>query len=249
MFRPTAETTVRDLLAARPEAIRVLAAFGIDFCCGGGRPLAEACARAGQTFAAFAEALEAETSASEARTAERDWGQTSCAALIEHILETHHRFTYEELERLGTLADKVERRHGESHAHLSTLHELVDALTRELLPHMLREERVLFPYVQALEEAVSRGVPAPAAPGGHVARPITVMENDHETVGELLREVRALTNDYTPPEGACRSYQALYAGLAALESDVHQHVHLENNVLFPKALKLAAEREAAQASS
>lgn len=154
--------------------------------------------------------------------------------LVSHIVETHHTFTRSELARLFTLADQATSAHGDAHPELARVHELVVALADDLLPHLDKEERMLFPYVVALETAAAGG-PLARPPFGTVARPIRVMRAEHERAEDILVELRRVTGDYAPPAEASGSYRALYEGLASLDRDLAEHIHLENDVLFPRA--------------
>jgi regulator of cell morphogenesis and NO signaling len=224
-------TPVGQLAAEHPTTVRVLQKLGIDFCCGGSRSLGEACAAKGVDLADVLARLE---EAAQTPTTDDVAGhERDPRELIKHILGTHHEFTREELSRLQPLLDKVVKVHGMRHPELLKLPALFAALREDLLPHMLKEEQVLFPYVERLAEGN-----APAPFFGTVRNPIGMMAMEHEQVGELLREMRRVTDGYTLPEGACGSFRALYDGLRLLEEDLHRHIHLENNVLFPRALNL-----------
>jgi regulator of cell morphogenesis and NO signaling len=219
-------TTVAELSTRIPHATRVFEKLGIDYCCGGAQRLAEACARSSLEVGEVVRELE------EANTPARELPkEDSIVELVDHIINTHHAFTRSELARLGALADKVLRVHGARHPELARLRELVVELANELLPHMIKEERVLFPYLVALETGAPTHVPFASAEA-----PMRVMRRDHELVGQLLRAIRAETRDFEPPPDACASYRELFEALHDLEADVHEHVHLENNVLFPLAL-------------
>jgi regulator of cell morphogenesis and NO signaling len=146
------------------------------------------------------------------------------------------------MERITALAEKVTTRHGENHPELPTVRELFQRLCDDLRPHMFKEEMVLFPYIKQLERAAVAGDQAPYAPFGTVANPVRMMMLEHDAAGEILRELRAASGDYTPPADGCMSYQALYRALEEFEADLHQHIHLENNLLFPRAAEL--ERQA-----
>ena len=160
------------------------------------------------------------------------------AELIDHILDKHHAFTRDELERIGALAEKVASKHGANHPELLRIRTLFGQLCDDLRPHMFKEEMILFPYVKQMEQAAANGRPMPYAPFGAVGNPVRVMMSEHDTAGDILRELRATTADYAAPADACVSYQTLYRALEELEKDLHQHIHLENNVLFPRAVKL-----------
>jgi regulator of cell morphogenesis and NO signaling len=158
--------------------------------------------------------------------------------LIDYILTKHHVFTAEEIKRLTPLMAKVVSRHGELHPELLTLQVYFTELADSLVPHMRKEEVVLFPYILELDAASAAPTEAPFPHFGTVENPIRMMMSEHDTDGERLRKMREITNDYTLPEGACPSFTALYAGFEDLERDLHRHIHLENNVLFPAAVKL-----------
>ena len=167
-----------------------------------------------------------------------DFQHASATELIAHILDTHHVFTKSEMDRLQLLADKVLAAHGGNHPELVHVDELFTRLCADLKPHMFKEEQILFPYIVAMAEAAEQNVPGPMARFGTVSNPIRMMMMEHDTAGEILRELRALTSDYRVPADACMSYRTLYQALENFEKDLHQHIHLENNILFPKALEL-----------
>src|SRR6185369_8655744 len=162
----------------------------------------------------------------------------SLPELITHILETHHVFTKSEMDRLQLLADKVLAAHGGNHPELIHLDELLTRLCTDLMPHMFKEEQILFPYIVTMTEAAKHNRRLPLVPFGTVNNPIRMMLREHDTAGQILRELRALTSDYKAPADACISYQTLFQALENFEKDLHQHIHLENNILFPKALEL-----------
>jgi len=230
------QTTVREVALQLPESTRLFERLKIDYCCGGNQPLAQACASAGVDIENVMEML---TEATQSTAPDEDGFQNaSLPELISHILDTHHVFTKSEMERLQLLADKVLAAHGGNHPELVHLNELFTRLCADLKPHMFKEEQILFPYIVALTEAASQKRAAPFAPFGTVKNPIRMMMMEHDTAGEILRELRALTGDYKAPADACISYKTLYQALENFEKDLHQHIHLENNILFPKALDL-----------
>lgn len=229
------ETTVGQLVAERPSRARVFQKFGIDFCCGGKRPLSEACAERGLEAQSVVEALEAADSAAPAN--EPDWTTAPLTGLIANIVERHHVYLRNELPRLAGMAARVRDVHGPRHPELVELYEVYAGLKAELDMHMMKEERILFPLIEAMETS---GLDA-GFHCGSVQNPITVMEHEHDSAGHALEQLRALTGGYTPPPDACNTYRALLAGLAELESDLHEHIHKENNILFPRAAELEAE--------
>ena len=217
-----------------PEAIPVLERLGIDYCCHGEQRVQAACSAAGIT----ADELLQLIGAAETQPAARAWEAAPASALIAYIIETHHSYTRQAMQTLQKLAEKVRTAHGEHHPELMVVERLIAELTTELVPHMLKEEQVLFPFVEKLEDALANDREAPVPFFGTVQNPIRMMMLEHETAGEKLVEMRELTMDYELPAEACPSYRALFAKLIDFEADLHQHIHLENNILFPRALDL-----------
>ena len=234
----TAEKTVREVVLESPEATRVLEKLGIDYCCGGGQTLERACQTAGVPIGEVLVWLEAAATKTGGPAEERDWQTAPLAELIAHIQNTHHRFTRDELARIAPLADKVCAVHGSNHPELSGIRETFAGLAEELTAHLMKEEMILFPFVIRMEQAVSRGQAMPRAPFGTVGNPIAMMAQEHDGAGEALRRMRRLSCDYAVPADACISFQTLYGALAGLEGDLHRHIHLENNILFPRAIAM-----------
>lgn len=230
------ETTVRDLASTNPGAARVFESFGIDYCCGGERSLAQACSAAKVSVEQVIDAL----GEAPARNDDRDWQNASSAELVNHIVEKHHAYVQAEIPRLIALLAKVVRVHMQNHPELKEVQASFQALAEELTLHLLKEERMLFPYIVQLEDAAkSGGRPAPAMLGA-VQNPVRMMMMEHDSAGELLRKMRETTNGYTVPQDGCMSYEMLYRALPEFEADLHQHIHLENNILFPRTIALEA---------
>lgn len=233
----TPDSTVADIATAAPATIPVFQQHQIDFCCGGRIPLAQACADKGiDTDAVLAE-LEA---VSRPSTDEPAWAEAPLRDLIAHIQQRYHAHLREELPRLGAMLDRVVSRHGEHLPEtLLPLQRTFEELSEELLTHMMKEDRVLFPSIVALEDGHARA-------DGDAARwleaPIAAMETEHELAGAALAAMRARTSGYAPPDWACPTFRGLYFGLAQLETDMHVHVHLENHILFPRAAQMARSR-------
>ncbi len=228
------ERTVRDLAVEVPGATRVFERLGIDYCCGGGKSIRDACFGAGVSLEEVMAALEA----GRERYAGKDddnWQSRSLVELTDHIVRKHHHYTKSELERLDRLSAKVASVHGPNHPELTDLRNLFEGLQADLVPHMLKEEQVLFPYIERLEEAIRNGRPAPVPFFGTVRNPIQMMIREHDTAGDVLRQLREVSNGYQVPADGCASYRSLYQALEELERDLHQHIHLENNILFPRA--------------
>jgi regulator of cell morphogenesis and NO signaling len=157
-------------------------------------------------------------------------------------IKQHHAYTREALDRLGPLAAKVAGVHAPKRPWLTTLRNLVGDLDEELRPHLMKEERVLFPYIERLEAAAREGRRPATPPFGTVGNPVRTMLLEHDRCAELLRAIRMTTSDYALPSDACVSFAALYAALKELEHDLHEHIHVENNVLFLRAVALEARR-------
>lgn len=233
--------TVRELALEIAGATRVFEKMGIDYCCGGNRSLADACAVAGVTF----EDVQLELTEARLPSEDQTSFQTSTLEeLIDHIGRKHHSFTRLEIGRLNALLEKVCVAHGENHPELFRINVLFRELGADLETHMTKEERVLFPYVIRMEAATKQHIPLFRPPFGTVANPVRMMMLEHDRAGELLKEIRALSSDFVPPGDGCMSYQTLYTALAALEKDLHQHIHLENNILFPRAVEMEPIAEA-----
>jgi regulator of cell morphogenesis and NO signaling len=232
----TSQTRVSDLAVSNPATIRVFQRYHIDFCCGGKMPLADACERRGMDpDVLVAELREISTEAS----GEADWLHRPMSALITHIQDRYHNPLREELPRLSLMLEKVVVRHGDAlPATLFPLRQAFEALATELLDHMAKEDAVLFPSIAAMD---APGAGAAARAWTWIERPIDVMEAEHASAGEALARMRAITDDYTPPEWACPTFRGLYYGLAELERDMQVHVHLENHILFPRAAHRARE--------
>jgi regulator of cell morphogenesis and NO signaling len=227
-----------ELVTQRAGRARVFERLGLDYCCGGQLPLAEACRQKGLSLPNVLRAL-AEADA-QATGIEVDWSRASATELVDHIVATHHAYLETELPRLTDLFEKVVRVHGERHAELHRCQDVFRALGAELDSHLMKEERVLFPLIRAMEE--SRSVEDVHC--GTVRNPIRVMEAEHDGAGAALATLRQATGGYTPPADACASYRALLDGLARLEADLHEHIHKENNILFPRAIRLEDELSA-----
>lgn len=233
-----AQTTVREIALHLPQSTRLFEILKLDYCCGGNKSLADACASVGVDVVDVMGMLLESATNSAPQNATTDFQNLPLTGLIAHILDTHHVFTKAEMDRLQVLADKVLAAHGGNHPELIHVDELFTRLCADLKPHMFKEEQILFPYIVAATEAAAQHRALPVAPFGTVKNPIRMMTNEHETAGDILRELRALTSDYTVPADACISFQTLYQSLENFEKDLHQHIHLENNILFPKALDL-----------
>jgi regulator of cell morphogenesis and NO signaling len=233
----TADTRIADIAATNPATIKVFQQHHIDFCCGGRIPLSEACERHGLDADALLDQLRHVQQVPEEWS---DWKRSSLAALIAHIQGRYHEPLRRELPRLEAMLAKVVERHGDRLPDvLGPLQLTFNRFKRELLEHMAKEDAVLFPAIVAAEEAVAQKRD-PDESWGWIAKPIDALTMEHEFAGTVLAAMRALTGGYVPPPDACPTFRGLYHGLAELENDMHLHVHLENNVLFPRVARLAS---------
>jgi len=229
--------TVGELAVEVPNATREFEKLGIDYCCGGGRTLGEACAEVKISVeAALARLQEGLTAAAPAPA--REWRSAPLVDLIAHICNRHHMFVRQECPRIEKLAEKVVSVHGANHPELIRVQKMFGDLSNELSVHLMKEEQVLFPYVVRMEEAMIAREPAPPPMFGTVVNPIRMMMQEHDGAGDALKKLRTITANYSVPADGCISYRTLYAALQAFEADLHQHIHLENNALFPRAVAM-----------
>ncbi|MEO6794206.1 MAG: iron-sulfur cluster repair di-iron protein [Mycobacterium sp.] len=225
----TSDQILGDIVTANPSTTRILSRFGIDFCCHGQRPLSEACASDGVDVDELLTALNSATES----TQRADWADFDDTSLIAHIVSTHHRFLWDEFPRLAELVDKVARVHGPNHSELAQVREAYHKLRAGMEPHLRTEETLLFPEISLRAGRPDRPLPT------EVRDELAENQEEHDRSGHLLAELRELTNGYVIPPDACASYTAMLSGLQDLETDIHLHVHKENNVLFPRVLASA----------
>jgi regulator of cell morphogenesis and NO signaling len=236
------QITVGELVRQRPSRTRVLENLGIDYCCGGKKTLAGASREKGLDPATVAAVLAAAEQAGEPAN-NADPAKMTMTQLADHIEQTHHVYLKRELPRLVEISRKVASVHAGKSPTLKELAQVVDAMASEMTNHLAKEEEILFPALRELETVghISH------ACFGTVANPIRMMEHEHDTVGEMLARIRQLTADYNTPEWGCNTYRAMTDGLRQFEADTHQHVHKENNILFPMAIEAEAKSAAVAA--
>jgi regulator of cell morphogenesis and NO signaling len=227
-------TSVGQLVAERPLRACVLEQYGIDYCCGGKATLEDACNKKGLNVEEILQKLRV-ADQKEPQPGSTDWTKVSLKSLIDHIVTTYHQPLRQELTRVAQLADKVARVHGDNHPEMIEVLNVLNRFKAQLELHMQKEEMVLFPGIASIE---ATGTPQIFGCGGGIEHPIEVMNQEHDDAGEALCAMRRLTHDYTPPQDACSSFKVLLFSLAQIESEMHQHVHKENNILFPRALEL-----------
>jgi regulator of cell morphogenesis and NO signaling len=236
MVKIDVSTTLAEAVDAFPLLAREFERRGLDYCCGGGRTLGHACAEIGVD----PDVIVAELSAVATSSGSAEWTTMSADVLVDHLEATHHRYLWDEMPRVTALVDKIVAVHGDRHPELVEVASRFGQVRADLEPHMLKEERMLFPMIREL--ATSTGMPSFHC--GSLRNPISVMLSEHDAVGDLLARLHRLTDGYTPPTDGCASYVACFAAMAEMEADTHLHIHKENNVLFPMVVQLAAERAA-----
>jgi regulator of cell morphogenesis and NO signaling len=232
------ETRVNEIALSDPGARRILEDAGVDYCCGGGKSLLDACMRANVPAEVILEQLRQNFKKTE--TEESGWKQAPLAELTRHIRDRHHRYVRDVIPRLRGMLAKVREKHGSKHREVGEIEKLFGDVAREMLMHMQKEEQILFPYIDTLERS-AHGQDAIEPPFFQTVRnPIFSMMKEHDAAGDLVRQIRAASNGYRAPEDACTTFQAAYQELEQFEKDLHLHVHLENNILFPRAVEMEA---------
>lgn len=228
--------TVGKIVADDYRTAQVFRNFGLDFCCGGKRTLEEACDKKGIKF----EKLEKELNALNNNGADRqNYKSWSPNFLIDYIINNHHQFVRTKLPEIEFYAKKVAKVHGSRHEELNEIRQKFLKLQDDLLSHLEKEEQLLFPYIKSLVELDNSQKKADQRPHfGTVKKTINMMETEHDEAGDIMKQISKLSNSFTPPEDACTTYRLFYQNLEGFEKDLHKHVHLENNILFPKALEL-----------
>jgi regulator of cell morphogenesis and NO signaling len=234
------EKKVGKIVADNFRTAKVFTEYGIDFCCKGAVKLSDACSTRGLDVEEVVQKLEQIMQVAD----QSPYQQMTLSQLIDHIVNVHHHYVEETIPALKFYLEKIERVHGDRHPELSQIREEFFATAGALTAHLKKEEFILFPYIKAMEEAKSKNFPLSKPHFGHIENPIAMMEDEHDTEGERFRRIAALTQNYTPPTDACQTYRVAFSLLQEFEEDLHTHIHLENNVLFPKALVLFSELNA-----
>ena len=225
------EQGVGQLVAKDFRYAHIFSQFGIDFCCGGGRSLVNACNKANVELSDVMSELKKLE-----RTGQKEdaLNQLPVAELIDYIEAKHHSYVREKAPLLVEYSQKMVRAHGEHYAEIKPLAGWIRALVDDLTPHLMKEEQILFPAIRTMGSGETVN-----ACFGHIGNPINAMQHEHDDAARILEKLHELTNDFQPPEHACTTWRVCYATLAEFEADLKQHIHLENNILFPKALALA----------
>lgn len=232
------EQTVGQIVAQDYRTAQVFRTFGLDFCCGGNKTIEEAAAKEKVDPTAVRRALQNLKSEGEAQENYNEW---TLDFLVDYIVNNHHHFVRNKMPEIEAYAEKVAKVHGNQHPELHKIYTEVMDLYADLIEHLNKEEEILFPYIKELTEAKKNNTVPDNDHFGMGADPVAMMEEEHDEAGETMVRIRELSSDFTPPEDACASYRVLFENLEGFEKDLHKHVHLENNILFPKALKLEKE--------
>tara|TARA_R100001143_G_scaffold63607_1_gene73968 strand:+ start:12101 stop:12832 length:732 start_codon:yes stop_codon:yes gene_type:complete len=232
----TPNTTIGEIVAANYHAAGVFQRFGMDFCCGGGISLEKACEKRDTDMKSLIAALQ--TVEKQVIDNDENFQSWEPGFLIDHIIQNHHRFVRTKTEEISVYAEKVARVHGERHPENVAIFEKFSMLSQELLTHLEAEEERVFPLIRTIYESRMKGKNVPDELIGSLKAELNQMEDDHVLAGDTMKEIRELSNQFTPPAEACRTYQILYLNLEGFEQDLHKHVHLENNILFKKAEQL-----------
>lgn len=229
------EKTVANVVTENIKAAHVFKKYGIDFCCGGGVSIKRACEKANVNLDELTdELLRLDNQADRAS----DYNSWKLDFLTDHIINVHHHYVEENSPLLLQYAKRVNHVHGGFYKELNEIEALVIEVVQEMASHQKKEELILFPYIKRLVKAAEENGALPESHFGSVDNPIKMMEEEHDEAGEIMRKIAALSNNFTPPQGACNTYKAFFAKLEEFEQDLHHHIHLENNILFPKATKL-----------
>lgn len=227
--------TIGEIVAEDYRAATIFRSYKLDFCCGGNKSVEEACERKNVNPDEVHEALK---NLGQIGAPEHNYNSWKSSFLIDYIVNNHHGYVKEKLPEIGFYSHKVARVHGDRHPELIEMHQLFTELSQEFTDHMMKEEQILFPFIKKMEEAQENNEPMPESHFQSVNNPITMMEMEHETAGNLMGQLEELSNSFTPPTDACATYRVYFENLKAFQGDLHKHVHLENNILFPKAKKM-----------
>lgn len=230
------ERTVGQIVTDDYRSAQVFRNFGLDFCCGGNKTIEEACTKKSVDPQKVYKALQAlDPNNSEKQHNYNEW---SLDFLVDYIVNNHHNFTRDKLPEIGVYAKKVAKVHGDRYEELKEIYNEFTMLHTKIFNHLDKEERILFPYIKNLVEAEQNGEEPETPDFGMAENPISMMEEEHDEAGSSMAKIRELSNNFTPPQDACTTFRVLFKNLEGFEKDLHKHVHLENNILFPKAIKL-----------
>lgn len=230
------EQTLGQVVSKDYRTADVFKKFGLDFCCGGKQTVAEACENEGVAMTQLAKEL---TSLGEKTSDTHNYSSWSPGFLIDYIVHNHHAFVRTNLPKIESYLQKVSRVHGDTHDELNDILSEFQVMKEGMISHLEKEEQILFPFIKDLIENNRKGAYPDDKPHfGTVENPVHMMEEEHDEAGESMAKIQRLSDNFTPPEDACTTYRVLFQSLEAFQDDLHKHVHLENNILFPRALEL-----------
>lgn len=233
------EPTIGDLVTKDFRKAEIFKKYGLDFCCGGKKTLTKACNEKGLDVVQIEKELKDIDQS--VKNPSQDYNSWDIGFLADYILNTHHKYVKQAIPVIYEYTQKVAKVHGDNHPEAIVIADKFLAIADELNRHMCKEEDVLFPYIKHLATAKTDKMKVESSPFGTVQNPINMMEHEHELVGNLFHDIDKLSNNYAPPADACTTFRLSYAKLKEFEDDLHQHIHLENNILFPKAIELEKE--------
>lgn len=237
-MKTVAEPTVGEIAAQDYRKVEVFKKYGVDFCCGGKKTLSKVCAEKGIDQSELLRELQ--QAEKPGKLPSQDYGSWDPGFLADYIVQTHHKYILRAMPLIFEYTQKVAKVHGQQHPETVEAAQFFTRVMDELNRHMMKEENILFPYIKSLSDSKPTGK-HPQPPFGTVKNPVRMMEHEHDAVGELMEHIRDATHNYAVPENACNSFRYAYAKLQEFEEDLHQHIHLENNILFPKAIALEQE--------
>ncbi|MBT6440390.1 MAG: iron-sulfur cluster repair di-iron protein [Flavobacteriales bacterium] len=229
------DKTVAEIVSENIKTADVFKNNGIDFCCGGNIKVQEICAKKGVNYSSLKEQI---AKIDDATSNREDFNSWDLGFLVDYILNTHHKYVTKANDLIIQYSDKVASVHGHHYTEVVEINTLFHSLVGELKTHMQKEEMILFPYVKQLVKASNEGVKLDLPHFGTVQNPISMMEQEHDSAGDIIKRINKLSNNFTPPAEACNTFRALYSKLEEYQNDLFQHIHLENNILFPKATEL-----------
>lgn len=231
-----ANLTLSEIVKDNFHTAAIFERYNLDFCCNGKRTLADACTEKGiNPENVISEIEELNSSYAEKDIKPAEW---SLDFLIDYIINNHHSYVNRMLPVISAHTQKIALVHGENHPETKRVAEIFSAVNNEMRHHMMKEEKILFPHIKVLVKNSSNGNSGDKPYFGTIKNPIAMMEAEHQSAGDGMLEIKKLTNNYTPPQDACNTYRICYQELKGFEEDLHKHVHLENNILFPGAIKM-----------
>lgn len=230
--------TVAEIVTQNIKTADVFKSNGIDFCCGGNISVQDVCKKKNIDYSKIVNAL---NNIEKDKSTSHDFNSWDLSFLSDYIINTHHKYVTEANNLIIQYSDKVAKVHGHHYVEVVKINELFHEIANELNLHMQKEEMILFPYIKQLAEAKKNNSTITPPGFGTVQNPINMMEHEHDIAGDIIKEIAVLSDNFTPPESACNTFRALYAKLEEYQNDLFQHIHLENNILFPKAISLEKE--------